>query len=175
MITIQVDTEISLTDYTIEDIPFIQEFVNEKEVYDNTMKIPHPYTLKHAKEWVKTTAALDIEHGVQTNWAIRKNGYFIGGIGLVMNDGPECHKDEIGYWLGKPYWGQGIMTKVVSRFTEYCLTERKYQRIQAIILAHNIGSAKVLQKAGFQKEGLMRKAYLKDGQLIDGIIFAKIK
>ncbi|MEM6966700.1 MAG: GNAT family protein, partial [Bacteroidota bacterium] len=69
---------------------------------------------------------------------------------------------------------QGIMTEVVKKFADYCLTERGLSRLEANVFEHNVGSIKVLEKAGFEKEGYLKKAYLKNGDFINGYLFAKI-
>ena len=100
------------------------------------------------------------------------NKTFYGAGGL--NDLSKEHKKaEIGFWLLTDFWGKGIMTQVVERFSEYCLGERGLHRLEATVFPHNEASAKVLEKAGFEREGVLKKAYLKNGQFLDGILFAK--
>ena len=85
------------------------------------------------------------------------------------------YRDLFGYWLAEPYWGKGIMTEVVKAFTKYCFENENLYRLEATVFQYNSGSMRVLGKAGFEKEGCLKKAYLKNGEFIDGLLYAKIK
>ncbi|MCD4650260.1 MAG: GNAT family N-acetyltransferase [Candidatus Cloacimonetes bacterium] len=64
---------------------------------------------------------------------------------------------EVGYDLHKDWWGKGAMTEVLQRVTEYCFAELELTRIQALVQPGNIASAKLLEKLGFEREGLLRQ------------------
>jgi len=115
--------------------------------------------------------------GKISNWAIRNEaGEFIGSIGLLRkNPDGNPYRDQFGYWLAEPYWGKGIMTKVVKAFTEYCFEHENLNRIEATVFLYNPGSMRVLEKAGYEKEGYLKKAYFKNDQFLDGVLYAKIK
>ena len=85
------------------------------------------------------------------------------------------HVAEIGYWLAKPYWNQGIATAAVTAITEYGFKELELERITAHVFSFNLGSAKVLEKTGYRYEGYLRNHYKKDGKLLDGKIYAVLK
>lgn len=107
------------------------------------------------------------------NWAIRRtDGFLIGGIGYHDFELGKSHRAEIGYWLAKPYWGQGIMTEAVKKVAALAFEELGLVRITANVFHFNMGSAPVLKKAGFQLEGLLRKHYKKDGKVFDGRLYA---
>lgn len=139
-----------------------------------TSAIPHPYSLQHAEEWIAIASAREPE----TNFAIAIGDEVIGGIGFVDGlhgrhaDG--YHSASIGYWLGESFWGCGIMTEAVAALTEWAFTELGLVRIDAAVYACNPASARVLEKAGFAFEGRMRARYLKDGDFIDGLLYAKV-
>jgi [ribosomal protein S5]-alanine N-acetyltransferase len=117
------------------------------------------------------------------SWAIRdEQEVHIGSIGFVDLD-PSikvqpafAHKAEIGYWLAKRCWGQGIMTEAVRAICQHGFNEMGLHRITAGIFAGNTASARVLEKAGFTLESpLMRKCYFKNGQYLDAIGYALVK
>ncbi len=97
----------------------------------------------------------------------------VGGIGYVDFE-PGSHRVEIGYWLAMPFRGKGLMTEAVKAFCDY--THRKFGivRITAGVFAGNEKSAGVVERAGFEFEGLRRKVYKKDGKFIDSRVYAKI-
>ena len=176
IMTIKVDEQITLTPFLPTDKAALVNQINDKEIFDNTLLIPHPYTEQDADNWFDLLDKQLQSNGSQSNWAIRKeDGQLIGGIGFWLAHGKASHKDELGYWLGREYWGKGIMTNVVERFVEFGFEKRGLVRIMATIFAHNKGSARVLEKVGFQKEGILRKNYFKNDRYIDGILYALIK
>ena len=82
-------------------------------------------------------------------------------------------KDEIGYWLARPYWNKGIMTKVVNKLCEIGFGKFGLMRIEATVFIHNAASCRVLEKGGFKKEGIYRKSVKKGNMLIDTIRYCK--
>jgi [ribosomal protein S5]-alanine N-acetyltransferase len=96
----------------------------------------------------------------------------LGGIDL--NNIKE-HKAEIGYWLGKDYWGQGIMTEAVRLITTYGFEKLGLRRIYAHVFVFNKASMTVLKKAGFKYEGKLRKHAKKGDKFLDSFLFAKVK
>jgi len=99
----------------------------------------------------------------------------IGASRFDTSQAGQSHRAEIGYWLAKPYWGQGIMTAVVRTACAFAFAEFGLVKIMAQVFAGNGASAKVLEKCGFQQEGYLRKHYLKDGNYVDAKLFALLK
>lgn len=152
-----------------EDAGDLVKHMRDKEIYDNTLMIPYPYTEDHATTYIKR------HENSKYDFAIRSNlGYLIGCIGIRI-DAVQPHKAILGYWLAKPYWGQGIMTRVVRKFTQLSFEIFELERISASCFEHNIGSARVLEKAGFKLEGLMIKHYKKDGQVYNGKLYGIVR
>lgn len=172
---IKVDLQISLTAYRPEDKAALLEYLNNEDIANNTLVIPYPYTPQHADEWLELTEK-QWAAGNLSNWSIRNHdGQLIGGIGRMQHFGAESHLDEIGYWLGTPFRGQGIMTRAVRTYCKYLFEQEGLVRITATVFPHNPASLRVLEKADFQREGYLRKRYHKNGKYLDGILFAKIK
>jgi RimJ/RimL family protein N-acetyltransferase len=172
--TLKVNHKIRLTELRETDIPALVEYLNHPEIYKNTLTIPKPYSEKDGLNFIHLCQKLDKKYGFVVNWAVRDaNEQLIGGIGRLMKLGPVAHKDEIGYWLASPFWGQGLMTETVRAFSDYLLKIEPLKRIEALVFHKNIASGRVLEKAGFVREGYLRKYYLKDQQLKDAILYAK--
>jgi ribosomal-protein-alanine N-acetyltransferase len=81
----------------------------------------------------------------------------------------------MGYWLGEPFWGKGIMSEAVAKFADYGFEQFGLVRIYAEPYAHNAASCRVLEKAGFALEGRLRSNVIKDGQVIDQCMYAKVR
>ena len=175
--TIKINDRISLTEFRKTDKAALVKYLQDAVISRNTLTIPHPYTEKDAETWLKIVFEKYESIGDSTEFVVRNSdGELIGGIGRLVLKGINAHSDEIGYWLAKPFRGQGIMTEVVEKFTNHCFEYfPNLVRIEARVFSFNKGSVRVLEKAGFQKEGFLRKAYLKNGKLIDAYLFAKIK
>jgi RimJ/RimL family protein N-acetyltransferase len=93
-------------------------------------------------------------------------------IGLVKLVNEQRHVAEIGYWLGEPFWGKGIMSQALELITAYAFEQLKLIRIQTIVFEYNVGSMRVLEKCGYIKEGICRKAIIKNEELYDAHTFA---
>lgn len=173
---IRIDSSIRLTSFVPEDKPCLLWYLNDREIYNNTLRIPHPYTAVDADEWLSFTRACRNQYGIETQWAIRHDhDGLIGGIGRFVHSGLHGHVDEIGYWLAAPYRGRGLMTTVVAAVCAWLFDATPLVRIEAKVFPHNPASVRVLEKAGFEREGYARKLHLKDGVLLDSILLARIK
>lgn len=110
-----------------------------------------------------------------THWAIEVNGVAVGGVGVDLGEGIFAKSGQFGYWLGEHYWGQGIMSETVRAASEYALSHFGLARLEAPVFAWNPASMRVLEKAGFVREGVLRNSVLKDGQLIDQVLYALVR
>lgn len=148
--------------WTPEDIPSLTFHINNINIWNNTRDgLPHPYTEEDAENFIK----MNMEHeGPAENFAIDIDGKAVGGVGFVMGSDVERISAEIGYWLGEQYWGRGIMTSAVQEAVKYAFETLPVMRIYAGVFEYNIPSMKVLEKAGFKKEAILRKAVIKNGQ-----------
>ena len=172
---LDLDGSYFISDITPADHPAFLEHLKEKQIHDQTAAIPFPYTAADADWWINHTAEVTKEQGRSVIWAIRRaDGYLIGSIGYHDFTLGKSHKAEIGYWLAKPYWNQGIITKAVQKATDLAFREFGLIRVTAHVFDFNGGSARVLEKCGYQLEGILRKHYQKNGKIFDGKIYAKV-
>lgn len=164
-----------LNELHVSDKEQLVFLMNDKGIYDNTLKVPHPYGIDDAETWLEIVYKKKLTEPIQTEWVIRdKEGLLIGGIGLVQSMIDKPHKNELGYWLGRPYWGKGIMTEVVKKLSDHLLANTDLVRLEAHVFAHNFPSMKVLEKAGFKREGILRKNHKKNDTYLDGFLYAKL-
>ncbi len=132
---------------------------------------PHPYTRADAEAWVALQSGRDpVEH-----FAVCDAAGPIGGMGLTTRQGDLRHSAEIGYWLGRPFWGRGIATAAVKVLTAYGFETLGLIRIDARVRTGNAASVRVLEKVGYQREGLLRRAALKDGVPVDNLLYAILR
>ncbi len=174
---IKVTNEISLTPYLKKDKSDLVKHINHSDISNNTLTIPYPYKKEDADIFFNLIQEKEKKTGKVWNWVIRnKENHLIGSIGLLGgNFFGNPHRDVFGYWIGEEFRGKGLMTKVVETFADYCLNERGLVRLEASVFPHNQASMRVLEKAGFEREGYLRKMFLKKGEYLDSVLFAKIK
>lgn len=170
---IKVNNEITLSQFNSDDKDFLVKYLNDIDIYKNTLKIPHPYTETDAEWWINFVEQDKKIFKRLNHFAIRnKNKDVIGGIGFHLKYGLNSLKDEIGYWLAKPYWNKGIMTEVVKKLIDLAFNVYNLKRLEAVIFIFNDASGRVLEKAGFHFEGVIKDFIEKDDQLIKGKLFA---
>jgi len=159
----------SLTD---DDATALAQLANNKKIYDNVRDaLPHPYTLDDAIFFINLTK----QENPQVSFAIEYEGVFCGMIGLIPQKDVYRLTAEIGYWLGEPFWGKGIITKAAAMVTEYGFNELGLIRIHTGIFEHNLASMKVLEKNGYKKECVFEKSVIKNGKILDEHRYAKLK
>ena len=120
-------------------------------------RFPHPYTWKDAQGFLAAASGEE----PQTNFAIAVAGEAVGGLGYVPGSDVERYSAEVGYWLGEACWGRGIATEALVLFTRHAFGELGLLRLFALPLADNAASIRVLQKAGFREEGILRSSCVK--------------
>lgn len=171
---IRVNDSIHLSPFRQGDQAALVEHLQEKEIYDRTLRIPYPYRRADADWWIDEAARLAGQVGQPVQLAIRNEAdNLIGGCGLDGLADGKTHRAEIGYWLARPYWGRGIMTGVVRGLCDHAFAQLGLVKITAHVFADNPASARVLLKCGFEQEGYLRKHYCKDGQYLDALLFSR--
>jgi RimJ/RimL family protein N-acetyltransferase len=132
-------------------------------------RFPHPYTRAHAEQW---TAYTQQQSSPQTLFAIEVEDEAVGGIGLECKSDVERCSAEIGYWLGEDLWGKGIATAAVEALTSYGFEVLSLSRIFATPFGDNPASIRVLEKAGYVREGVLRRSAIKEGIILDQVLYA---
>jgi ribosomal-protein-alanine N-acetyltransferase len=130
---------------------------------------PHPYTIQDAHEFLRRA----ISEQPATNFCIEVDDVAAGGIGIRLGQDVHRQTAELGYWLGEKFWGRGVMSEAVAAFTDFCFDNFSLRRIYAEPFANNPPSARVLEKAGFVFEGRLKNNVIKDGKLLDSLLYAK--
>jgi len=111
----------------------------------------------------------------RTAFAIATTEEAFGVIGYIPGQDVYRFSAEIGYWIGQEYWGRGIMTDAVAIFSEYLFETFKFNRLYAGIFSSNPASGRVLEKAGFTCEGILRAHVTKNGELLDEHLYARLR
>ncbi len=129
---------------------------------------PHPYTLKDARAFIRAA----LKDRPECLFAIAIRGGAVGGIGFALHRDVERVSAEIGYWLGEEFWGRGITTAALKAVTDYAIQTHGLTRLYAVPFEWNAASFRVLEKAGYSLEGRMHRSAIKDGKVIDQLLYA---
>lgn len=148
------------------DIPRIVALASDHAVARNTLNMPHPYHPDYAQNWLRISReAHALGAGVTFAIELRATQEFVGGIGLKIER--RFDRAEVGYWLGVPYWNQGLMTEALAAVLQFGFETLKLNKILANHTAQNPGSGAVMQKNGMVKEGELVAHVKRDGQYHD--------
>ncbi len=130
-------------------------------------RFPHPYSRQDAQRFLKFTVGAE----EPTNLAIEVDGAAVGGIGYVRHTDVERYSAEIGYWLGESYWRRGIVTEALVLMTVHLFERVNLLRLLALPFADNLGSIRVLEKAGYVREATLRSSAVKNGTPRDQALY----
>lgn len=133
---------------------------------------PRPYTLEHANKWIAGNLSPENKDWI---FAIEVNGEAAGVVSVLF--GHDIHRlsAEIGYWIGETHWGKGIMTEAVTALAQYTLANTELVRLYGVVFKPNRASAIVLENAGFKLESIQQKAIVKNGEILDALMYTMIK
>lgn len=162
----------SLRPWQGNDLASLVKYANNRNIWANLRDgFPQPYLEEHGRAFLESVLGQE----PQTIFAIATPEEAIGSIGLFP--GKDVHRltAEMGYWLAEPYWGRGFMSESAARFTDAAFEAFGLVRIYAEPYAANAGSCRVLEKAGFTLEGRLRASVIKDGKILDQLMYARIR
>lgn len=139
-----------------------------KEMPEN---IPFPYTSRHARVFIAMTNCCNSMY----EKAIEYEGRVVGGISLLSQDELWAKNAELRFFTGEPFWNRGIMSKAVAQIIDSAFRQDEFERIYAYVFEENHTAISVLRKNGFEKEGLLRHAALRNNQLHNVCLLSILK
>ncbi|MEQ8824406.1 MAG: GNAT family N-acetyltransferase [Filomicrobium sp.] len=134
-----------LRQLTTEDTHRIAELGGDWDVASMTSRMPYPYTLDAAAQWIE-----GLNDGERV-FGIEHEGELIGVTGYHRD--AKANSAEIGYWIGKPYWGRGFATEAASAVIDHVFRSNSAATITCGHFDDNPASARVIEKLGFEKTG----------------------
>jgi len=163
---------LTIRDWRVDDAPSIASLANNRAIWLNLRdRFPHPYTLADAEAFIAMAMA---EHPAR-NFAICLGDAAIGSIGIIPGTDIYRRSAEIGYWLGEPYWGRGYATEAISGFSDWAFEAFDLVRLFAMVFTYNGASGRALERAGFVREATSRCAAVKNGQIHDEWVYARVR
>jgi RimJ/RimL family protein N-acetyltransferase len=165
---------VELREWQMSDAASIAENANNIAIWDNVRDyFPHPYSEENGRQFIGMVLS---KPKPATDMSIIIDGKAVGGVGIVLQTDVERVSAEMGYWLGENYWNRGVMTDVVKQMVTYTFTHfPELRKIYAPVFDFNIASQRVLQKAGFECEGILKQAAIKNGKVTDLHYYGMLK
>jgi len=168
------DETVALRKWKMTDAHDLVTAINNEKVVDNLRDgLPYPYTICDAEKFIGSIQSA--EKDSQYIFAITYGGKVIGSIGILRKECAHRLTGELGYYIAEPYWGKGIAAEAIRQICAYVFNCTDIVRIFAQPYANNAASIRVLQKAGFRAEGILRSNAVKNGQILDVSMHALIK
>ncbi|MCR4318212.1 MAG: GNAT family N-acetyltransferase [Planctomycetes bacterium] len=163
-----------LRPFELSDAADVQRLAGDYAIAEMTAHIPHPYPEGAAAEWISTHRKdFDTCSGVALAITLKETGELLGAIGLM--DIQKEHQAEVGYWIGKPFCGNGYCTEAARAVIDFAFTTLGLIRVHAHHMSKNPASGRVLLKAGMMHEGSRRKHMFRWGKLEDIEMYGILK
>jgi len=164
-----------LRPFTLADAADVQRLAGDRAIAANIGgNFPHPYEDGMAEEWISGHQE-QYENGNAIQFAVvlRSDNSLIGTIALTVSQ--DAARAELGYWMGKDYWGQGYCTEAARPVVKYGFEVLELNRIHACHFGGNPASGRVMQKTGMKYEGCRRQHFCKWGEFEDCVDYAILR
>ena len=166
--------DIKIREWKIEDKTDLAENLNNMNILNNLRDgLPYPYTEDDAESFIR--AMLSADKDKTFAFAITLEDRVIGSIGVFRRENIHYRTAEMGYYIGEKYWGNGYTTEAVRQVCDLVFEKTDIIRIFAEPFSHNSASCRVLEKAGFICEGILRSNAYKNGKIVDMKMYAIVK
>ena len=151
---------VALHTVEVEDVEFLQETINDPRVREGIMAV-EPKNRETEREWIESMGEDDAVHLV----VVAEEE----PVGIVSLKPPDevWGRVEIGYMIAPSDWDSGYATEAVALLAGYAFEERRLNKVYATVYETNPASARVLEKVGFEREGVLRKEGFVDGEYVD--------
>lgn len=164
--------DLQIRSWRRSDLDALVRHANNAKIASNLRdQFPHPYTRRDGVDYLSFVR----DQRPERNFAIQHGEEAIGGLGFQIGLDISRVSAEVGYWISEVYWGRGFASRAVEAVTEWAFAEYKLTRIFALVFAYNAPSIRVLEKAGYEREGVLRRSAVKDGVILDQLMYARVR
>ena len=161
-----------LRPWRVDDLEALLRHANDARVSRGLRdRFPFPYTRADGESYLVHVS------GPHPDWcfAIEVDGEACGGLGIHPGEDVHRFSAELGYWLGRERWGRGIAGAAIRAVLPLAMQHFRLHRVHAGVYSNNPASMRVLEKCGFEREGIARRAVYKRGELLDVVNFAYVR
>ena len=157
--------------FRLTDAEDVYAYARDPEWRRFLFTVPKPYERRHADEFVAANVLTDWRNKPQ--WAIEREGRAVGTVALWIDR--RHGRAEFGYTLARWLWGRGLMTEAVSALIDEAFATLPLRKVNARALAPNIGSIRVMEKAGMQFEAVLRQHFSHRGEVFDLVHYGLLR
>ena len=166
--------ECKLRPWRADDAEDLAAALNNPKILNNLRDgLPYPYTRKDAEVFIESMLRADPNQSFA--FAITVEDKAVGSIAVTRGQNVHRLTGELGYYVAEPYWNQGIGTDAVRQIVAYVFANSDLVRIYAEPFSYNAGSCRILEKNGFEFEGVLRKNAIKNGAFQDMRLYALVR
>lgn len=165
--------EITLEKWKKEDAYDLMRICNETDRTYLSNRLPYPYTEENADWWLNMVSEKEGKNGIFRS--VRVDGEIVGNITVEQKEDVFVKDAELGYLLLPDMWSKGIMSEAVRRICEIAFKELDIVRITGQVYEPNAASRRILEKNGFELEGILKKAVFKEGKIWNLCVYGKTK
>lgn len=165
--------KITLEKWKIEDADDLMKICNETDRTYLSNRLPYPYTEENADWWLNMVSEKEGKNGIFRS--VRVDGEIVGNITVEQKEDVFVKDAELGYLLLPDMWSKGIMSEAVRRICEIAFKELDIVRITGQVYELNAASRRILEKNGFELEGILKKAVFKEGKIWNLCVYGKTK
>ena len=155
-----------LREWRMSDVASLAENANNILIWNNMRDgFPHPYSENDAKAFIEKAL---MQPKPATLLAIAVDGKAVGSIGIILHTDVERINAEMGYFIGENYWNRGFITEAIRQMATYAFKHFPFlHKIYATPFGFNVPSHKALEKAGFEREAILKQVAIKNGKIVD--------
>jgi len=164
---------IPMTEFEEKYFPELVRLLNNKDIYENTESLPHPYTEAHAREYVSGAKQRSEKGMLDYIILLKETSRLVGGIAFAHQK--SNHSGALSFWTGTEFWNLGYCSEAIKQIIFQAFTCWEINRIFGYHFLFNKGSERVMQKNGMKFEGILREYKFKKGQFYDVGLYAVLK
>jgi RimJ/RimL family protein N-acetyltransferase/catechol 2,3-dioxygenase-like lactoylglutathione lyase family enzyme len=169
-----ITARLTLRPFTLADAAAVTRLAGDAAIARTTATIPQPYPEGAAVQWIASHAeAWHDGTGMELAVVERATDELVGAIGLGI--AARHRRAELGYWIGRPYWGRGYCTEAAIAILAFGFDDLGLNKVTSRHMTTNPASGRVMQKAGMRYEGRLRQELMKDGELVDLVVYGKLR
>lgn len=160
-----------LRPWRLGDAESLAANADNREVWTNLRsRFPRPYTADVARTWISRCVG-GRERGLQL--AIEVEGLAVGGVSVDLVTANAPRTGEIGYWIGKDYWGRGIAGEAVRLVCPVAYERFALDRLRAVVRSSNDASLRILERSGFRVQSRMRRSDRRPGSAVVELVYMR--
>ena len=164
--------KVVLRQLKLSDAPLVQKYLKDPVMTKWTLNIPYPYPKNGGVKFIAKARSLKRRNKAIVYAITQKDSDNIVGVISFQDFNWPDKCAELGYWLGKPFWGKGLMTDATQLMLDLGFRVLKLHKIKAGVFADNPASIKVLMKNGLKREGVLRHRRMRFGKWRDTVLLA---